>query len=779
MKKASLTVIWLAFVALAIIIGCQGNPSSPEILSNPAITPAQEIKISNSHQYPAYFTVDLNKETSEVTVTPCRTPDIYLNLTNLFVKTMNLSIAVVPSESDPANGLFALDFTLTHPIPLHQEFTAFDVKGIVLCPGTLDADTVVFSDVDETRLENADGYTRWWNSIEFTQPGVFGYTDGLLTNTSAGHLTATVNPYKYFADILGPTDSLGIIPGESLTSGVGRGLFSSGASNTRRYLIRFPLNPDPVITFGYVIDGCWEVPSPNPPGEVPGNFPMDANQPEAYYIVYHDTNNTLYYNPDSGSSGGKLVLQANVYDWQGQAAGNIAGEVASVEFFCPDMWSGPVAGAFLSEVDHKARYAADLTGVANPSHSGEILLAVKITVAGGLEYNQGFGYPAPAEPVAAWQTLVLDIPEKTCEGDANNEFMEAVEIGFGDEVNDTVCLPNDYRDFYFFEVPSGYVLSGDLNLDINIEPTTLGLYGPDLNLITESPVSTGQATIDLSALNLMPDRYYIRIYTTKEDQLGEYSLNLDATVTDIVPHNPVDITQFGMSVMPERIWWNGNYLYMIGNEQFWIYDMTNPSNPQGVFYDLSADYGRIYAHYGNYIYLVSHGAMASDYIIYLLDVSDPYSPVKHEVLSFGYQIGAIAMNSTNLYVADYNNGPVTNYLIYDWSADPLNPVPVGSFVQMEEYIRGLEILWPETSTPVLLSNFNTSLVADDVEDPGAVFFLDKYNCTTLNDVAVYGQYVLCVGTSPLVTGGLFALSFDIVGGFSEEGVYDTSGFAMY
>ncbi|MCX6645174.1 MAG: hypothetical protein NTY09_02275, partial [bacterium] len=46
-------------------------------------------------------------------------------------------------------------------------------------------------------------------------------------------------------------------------------------------------------------------------------------------------------------------------------------------------------------------------------------------------------------------------------------------------------------------------------------------------------------------------------------------------------------------------------------------------------------------------------------------------------------------------------------------------------------------------------------------------------------VAVYGQYVLCVGTSPLVTGGLFALSFDIVGGFSEEGVYDTSGFAMY
>ena len=54
--------------------------------------------------------------------------------------------------------------------------------------------------------------------------------------------------------------------------------------------------------------------------------------------------------------------------------------------------------------------------------------------------------------------------------------LEAVEITFADPVEDQVCLPDDYRDFFFFELPPGYNPSGEISLYCDAEPTTLGLY---------------------------------------------------------------------------------------------------------------------------------------------------------------------------------------------------------------------------------------------------------------------------------------------------------------
>lgn len=116
MGRIPFTGILTILVALLLMTGCQGNPSSPDVESQLAITPVQEIRAFNSHQHPAFFNVALNIETSEVSVEKWRTPEVHLNLTQLFINTMGLAIAVVPAESDPANGLFALDFTLTHPI---------------------------------------------------------------------------------------------------------------------------------------------------------------------------------------------------------------------------------------------------------------------------------------------------------------------------------------------------------------------------------------------------------------------------------------------------------------------------------------------------------------------------------------------------------------------------------------------------------------------------------------------------------------------------------------
>ncbi|MCK4720659.1 hypothetical protein KAU08_08370, partial [bacterium] len=311
MYRSQNPLIILVLFSMILLIGCQGHPASPDIQQQSDLTSREPQSDIRSHHSLGSYLVELNTRDSSVDILPLRSSDLHLNLTKIFVNMMGLDIVVVPGESDPPTGLFVLDFTLTHPLDEQPQFSIFDVKGIVLTPGTLNIGPLVFADAGETRLENADGYTRWWNPTEFTQPGIFGYTDGLFTNTTAGQLTSTVNPYKYFADILGPEDPLSAVYYEPLENDMGRGVFTDGASNTRRYNLRFPMDPGPTVLFGYVIDGCWDFPVPNPPDAVPDDFPIEANQPEAYDIVVAAKANSLYYDSESGTGGGVLRLQVN------------------------------------------------------------------------------------------------------------------------------------------------------------------------------------------------------------------------------------------------------------------------------------------------------------------------------------------------------------------------------------------------------------------------------------------------------------------------------------
>jgi hypothetical protein len=196
------TFIPILILTLLVFTGCQDNPTSPGTGESPGSTNRQTGLDSNNHLNLGSYLIELDTENLIAKPIPLRSSELHLNLTKIFVNLMGISLAVVPGESDPPNGLFAIDFTLTHPLPLHPQFSIFDVKGILMAPGSLAIGSMFFADVDETRLENADGFTRWWNPTEFTDPGVLGYTDGLYTNTTAANLTANVNPYKHFADVL-------------------------------------------------------------------------------------------------------------------------------------------------------------------------------------------------------------------------------------------------------------------------------------------------------------------------------------------------------------------------------------------------------------------------------------------------------------------------------------------------------------------------------------------------------------------------------------------------
>jgi hypothetical protein len=140
-----------------------------------------------------------------------------------------------------------------------------------------------------------DGYTRWFNLTEFTTPGLFGYTPGVgPAHDFSG--TATINPYKYFCDGLGPQDDLG----PWLLSHPGAtGVFSSGSSCTRNYYLRFPFSAG--FTFGYAVLADWE----------PGGQP--SNAPEAI-ACYASVTDDIYY-VNNSDKGGDLILDIGVFDW--------------------------------------------------------------------------------------------------------------------------------------------------------------------------------------------------------------------------------------------------------------------------------------------------------------------------------------------------------------------------------------------------------------------------------------------------------------------------------
>ena len=143
-----------------------------------------------------------------------------------------------------------------------------------------------------------DGYTRWFNLHEFSEGGMplFQYAQGKLA-TPGFPGTATLNPFKYFADGLDEnTELFGWLDSHADQNGV----FSSGAQNTRNYYIRFP--NDKGVVFGYAIAASWE-------GIEPEYHPGNMYEPAACDAVY--SGNVFYVDP--GLSGGNIALDVSVF----------------------------------------------------------------------------------------------------------------------------------------------------------------------------------------------------------------------------------------------------------------------------------------------------------------------------------------------------------------------------------------------------------------------------------------------------------------------------------
>jgi len=789
MSRISSPVLTGIIILTILLTGCTGNPSTPGSTPQDISNFTTSDTVSQCHQSLGYSFITIDPENLTIDIEPLRTTDLHVNIVSILNMTMGVAAAGVPAQHEPLNGIFVFDITLTHPFGTKPQLAGFDVKGILITPGSLNIGPLAFADVDETQLLNSDGYTRWWNPTEFTSPGMFGYTQGALANAGPVALTATVNPYKYFADALIAQTEMTVIQSGDMLADNGRGVFTAGSSNTRRYRIQFPMTPGPQVVYGYAVDASWAPPFPNPPAEIPDDFPIAANQPEAYDLVLHPTVNTLYFDSEADNGGGVLRLQVNVHDWQGQNVGDIDPQVESVRIYAPDLFEGGRSASYLSGTTGKARYSIDLYGTAIPESTGEVLIAAKVVSSDGSNYTQGAA-PAPDATVSAWETYTIEIPDPDCAGDANNDFTEAVPIGIGNGVEDQVCLPDDYRDFYSFTIPAVFAAEGSIDLYCDTEPTTLGVYDSDKELMFEESVSAGIVSISTENVTLFPGDYYIRVFTSNDMQVSPYYLEMNIDLIDRSP-SPVEITPDDLYCEPHRSFIHENYLISLGYHGLWIYDITNTASPNLIYHDYES-YGSVLEFNWPYIYYADYQSSPDLYDLSLIDLTNIADPEFHySVIVVGDNIKYITMNSEHLYMV-YEISDVRQLGIYDWATDPLSPAQLysSSVPACEGFWVGLSLLHPETESTRLLVWQDDTVQLWDVEDPEtSVSWLSSYSVDgNIRDIKTYyslfyivdsdlgaGAFTTCqVQTDSIIFKGVVGISdspycLDIAGDYAYVG----------
>ncbi len=342
-----------ALLLIFLLPGCGGkggdNPATPPVDGGPE-TPGLTAQNGNNSSGTGqsggkalWGMWDISLSRDGVEVVPLRGIEYVLNVNSFLQPPMgtldNLKVNMINMEKLFIAGDTTVDVTLKHPFPELSIFTGFDVMGVIIGTGTYCANSdigILYGDpgVDLT-LMNADGYTRWMNQLEFTSGGIRGFTEGAM-GKSGMFWGSTLNGYKYFATDLYATERISDHY-QSLQSVNNRGMFSTDSSNTRRYELHFPMKDGfPDARFQYAVIASWVEPIIDPPENIPGDFPPEANLREAFHCEISTVGSTLYWN-DMYDNGGDLFLTLEVFDWQGVGSvSGVVGEIKQIILDSPD-----------------------------------------------------------------------------------------------------------------------------------------------------------------------------------------------------------------------------------------------------------------------------------------------------------------------------------------------------------------------------------------------------------------------------------------------------------
>jgi hypothetical protein len=249
-------------LCMLIIAGCSGSGGPVDIpMSGSADISVEAGSPVRTHLW-GYYDVYIDIANQTATAVENRQAMFTANVVNILNdKPAGLSFHVNGTPVGPDYIDVDIDVSITHPFPGLHQYDGYDVRGVFMGDGSatlkynpdleypkLGADQFMLADPSDG-YGGPDGYTRWFNLTEFSEGGMplFSYTQGKLACPGfAG--TATLNAYKYFSDGLQPKDdAFAWIDGHADQHGV----FSSGATNTRNYYLRFPNGKG--VEYGYAI----------------------------------------------------------------------------------------------------------------------------------------------------------------------------------------------------------------------------------------------------------------------------------------------------------------------------------------------------------------------------------------------------------------------------------------------------------------------------------------------------------------------------------------------
>jgi hypothetical protein len=312
------TVLLAAMLITAFaVLGCSGGntPVVPNQGGNDLTSGIQSVAGNSSNTYLwAYYDVTIDTATKTITAVPDRTTQFAANVvTFLNGNPAAMSFDMKNLEVLADKVIVDIDVTLAHPFTGMPQFNGYDVRGVFMGDSSA---TMKYSSKlkypeygdDQYQLDDPvnddgggpDGYTRWFNAAEFPVSGLVGYTPGNFGSKNFDP-TATVNPYKYFADgIAVEDDAFDFL----MANAADKGVFASGSENTRNYYLEFPL-PTPGAKYGYAVVANWEAPDVHPSNAPEAPAAKVTITPDIYYV-------------DGTDKGGDIILDIDVWSWKDQ-----------------------------------------------------------------------------------------------------------------------------------------------------------------------------------------------------------------------------------------------------------------------------------------------------------------------------------------------------------------------------------------------------------------------------------------------------------------------------
>ena len=455
----------MVLILMVLVIGCSGG-DPVAVSSVPGVT-AQDAPVITNRALWGFWNVTIDVNDGSVETVPLRTAEFTANVNNLLdANPGNLLIEDLDLTDYFSEGRIDCTVRLRHPFPGLDMYNGFDVWGVFMHNGSTPVgyDDLYYSDgsgTNEAVLLNPDGYTRWFNMVEFDGGGIplLGYWPGKLGNLPAP--SATLNPFKIFADGLDTEEEYyEWINVES--NYIDRSIFTAGNVNARRYMLDFPLIDDvPKVDFQYVVIATWEEGDPestgNPDFYEPADFPTSANVEEAFFVNIDTTDSDLYYE-DETVNGGTLRADVEVFDWQGGTVGNtgVVNEIekmiligdfitaGTAEFLPGDLEMIATGGSANSSV-----FEVEISGCI-PTASGDTGFWVVVEAAGmnGSSYDQGFPVAYPDSPRASFMTGNVTILDESPVTDVTVTAIDPDSVPFWSTVDDATITGLNFMDGY-------------------------------------------------------------------------------------------------------------------------------------------------------------------------------------------------------------------------------------------------------------------------------------------------------------------------------------------